>query len=354
MKKTKLILMMAACSMMAGCLKLENSHAVHAEIAEIFQDRDAMVTIVSDDGYYESGKNLNELSKKYNLKVTVAGVVEKIEPYLEEWKHMEEDGHVELISHSFSHFKMQEGKEFREDELQHQITDSINYYKNNFKTSQIAFIPPENTMCSRGYEILKENGIVAIRQGIRGENSLRPVQGIWPGQWYRLLTFGIGDSETTEWRNSLIDSAIENQTWIIEMWHNVYKNESEVKGYQAISYDMAEEHMKFLAEQSQKENVWVASLVDATKYILERDSSTVQAVFDGNEIRIELTMDNETLSKDIFNHCLTVKIPLPERWLNYKAITSNDDTNVRIKEENGVKYILINMLPDSEVVLSKK
>lgn len=349
----KIILIIITCFLMVGCSNFEK-HSIHAEISEVFMDRDAAVTIVSDDGFYESGKHLNELAKKYNIKVTVAGVVDNIDPYLEEWKNIEEEGYVDLISHSFSHLKMQEGKEFEEDELQHQITDSINYYKNNFKTDQIAFIPPENTMCSRGYEILRDNGIVAIRQGIRGENSLKPLQGVWPGQWYRLFTFGICDNESTEWRNSLIDNAIMNKTWLIEMWHNVYKNKSEFQGYQAITYDKAEEHLKYMSEQSSKENIWIASLVDATKYILERDNSTVKAFLDGDEIRIELIMDSEILSKDIFDHCLTVKIPLPEKWLNYKEITSKDNLDVRIKEENGVKYILIDMLPNSETVLSKK
>lgn len=325
---------------------------LNAEIAPVYMDGNAIVTVVSDDGFYETGVHLNELADSHQLKVTVAGIVDKVDPYLREWQQIEKQGNVELISHSYSHLKMTAGMEFSEDELQHEITDSINYYKENFTTDQIAFIPPENTMCDRGYEILKENGIYAVRQGMREENSLMPMTGIWPSQWYRLYASGICDKETTEWRNSVVDSAITNNTWLIEMWHNVYK-EGEPVGYQGISYELADEHMAYLELKQKEGKIWVASLVDATKYIHERKYSTVEAIHDDDIITIKVMLDDEKLPTEIFNHPLTVKIPLPEEWNNLN-VKSKDEREVIIKEDNNVKYILVEMSPNEEVVIQGK
>lgn len=325
--------------------------AIPAEIAPVYKNSDSIVTIVSDDGDFETGKYLDYLASKYDLKVTVAGVVDIIQPHLDTWKNIENKGHVELISHSWSHKKMTEGEEFTEEELQHEITDSIQFYKENFKTDQISFIPPENTMNQRGYEILKDNNIYSIRQGIRGENSLTPLKGVYPAQWYRLYTSGIGDLDTTDKRNSVVDSAIENNTWLIEMWHNIYEG-NQPNGYQAISLKMAEEHMEYLEKCQEEGEIWVASFVDATKYLYEKEYATVSARYQNNRIVINLELDNNELPAEVFDHALTVKVYIPEKWREEDSIvTEKNKMSVTIQKENGVPYAIIDMLPNSEQVL---
>ncbi len=336
---------------LGGCASQENVYYIDAGISPVYEDRDAIVTIVSDDGFYETGVHLNELATKYNLRVTVAGVVEIVNPHLEEWKKIEEDGHVELISHSYSHLKMQAGQEFSEEELQHEITDSIMWYKDNFQTDQIAFVPPENTMCDRGYEILKENNIYAVRQGIREENSLMPLNGNWPSEWYRLYTSGIADLETTEWRNSVVDSTIKDKTWLIEMWHDVYEDgeEGETR-YQAISVNQADEHMSYLRQKQDDGSIWVASFVDATKYIYERKYCKVEVFYTHKEMNIKVSLDEENLPTEIFDVPVTVKIPVPESWYD-----SNIDMTegISVKEENNIKYILVTIKPNEQIVIQK-
>ena len=354
MKKVSLYLVgLVSIICLLGCSNIgQASRNIHVEIAPVKMDRNAIVTMVSDDGHFDTGVNLNELAQKHDLRMTIAGIVEWVEPYLDTWKEIESNGYLEMISHSWSHPKMSEENNYSEIELRHQITDSIEYFKENFFTDQIAFICPENTMSQLGYDILRENEIHAIRQGCRGENNLSPMEGTWASNWYCLHTFGIGDTETTEWRNSVIDDAIRNRTWVIEMWHNVYK-EGQTIGYQGISYDMADEHLEYIAQKSKDGDVWVASLVDATKYIKEKQHSYVEAVQEGDRIQVNLTMDTEILPEEIFNYPLTIKIPLPEKWSSTGLYSEDDSLKVCVEEKNDVKYILFEMIPNGAPVVIK-
>ncbi|MDY3745762.1 MAG: polysaccharide deacetylase family protein [Lachnospiraceae bacterium] len=332
-----------------GCDNISQEYNIHAEIAPVKDDKECIITIVSDDGIYESGVHFNELAKKYGLRVTVAGVVDIVSPHLDEWIDIEQQGYVEVISHSYSHLKMSEENNYSEEELRHQITDSINYFKEHFQTDQIAFIPPENVMCNKGYDILKENDIYAIRQGVRGENSLLPLEGTWPSQWYDLYTSGICDIDTTEYRNSRIDSAIDNKTWLIEMWHNVYQDNEEV-GYQGISVELADEHLSYIAQMADQDKVWVASLVDATKYLYEKQYTDVQAIQRGNMIEVQVALDTSKIPADIFDFPVTVKIPLPQDWLGEDIESEDQSIDVRIEEKNNVKYILFNVVPNGKSI----
>lgn len=348
-----LLIVIAICSIgFSGCGNSSKGiFCLHADIAPIKDDKKAIITIVSDDGFYDSGVNLNELAEKYNFRVTVAGVVDHINKHLDEWKKIEQGGHIELISHSYSHYKMSEEANYSYEELEHQIKDSIEWFRANFVTDQIAFVPPENTMCQKGYDLLKASGIYAVRQGTRELNSLSPMKGTLASQWFNLYTAGICDLETTEWRNSLVDTAIEYNAWLIEMWHNVYREGQDV-GYQGLTYEMADEHMKYLLERKEDNSIWVASFTEATKYIYEKQNASLKVILNNDKIIAEVSTDISKLPADIFDFPLTLKIPLPLGW---NSVAANDENNaVWIKTDNDVKYIIVNVVPNSSPITINK
>ena len=154
-----LILILWVLLLSGGCGNGEEQE-LEATVAPVKYDRNAIVTLMSDDGNFESGVLYSELCKKHNIKMTIAGIGMWIEPHLNEWKEMEKEGQLELISHSWSHIYMGEDANVSEDELQYQLTDSIKWFSKNFSTDQIAFVAPEVAMSQRGYEILDENGII--------------------------------------------------------------------------------------------------------------------------------------------------------------------------------------------------
>ena len=47
----------------------ENAITLDATIAQAFEDAKAIITVVSDDGYFTSGINLNVIFKKHGIKI---------------------------------------------------------------------------------------------------------------------------------------------------------------------------------------------------------------------------------------------------------------------------------------------
>lgn len=345
-RKVVALIVILGMAIMACSRQQIGREKLSAEIAPVLYDRDAIVTIISDDGFFESGSLLSKLAQDFEMHVTISGYVEALDNHRQEWKELEQEGNIEIISHSYSHNKMSEESNLSGEELEHEIKDSIAYCKKNFFTSQIAFVPPENTMCQEGYELLKEAGIYAIRQGSRGLNSLSPEEGTDGGQWYNLLTHGIGDVDTTDERNQWVEDAIDEKAWLIEMWHNVSET-GEEGGYQEMSIAMAKEHISYVSQKENEGRIWVASMTDATKYIYEKQNSEVEAAYFGEEIEVELSCNIDGKNKRQFSYPLTISIQIPDELNDVKCFRWGKE-QVRIIERNGNRYILLEMLPNTK------
>lgn len=328
--------------------EVEEGQRLEAQIAPIKYNRNAIVTIMSDDGELGTAELLDKLGEKYQFKITVSGIVTWVEPWLKKYQKIEKRGNVELISHSYTHMKMSEENKPSSSDLEHEITDSIAWYKEHFSTDQIAFTPPENTMCEEGYQYLEKNGIRAMRQGGRDFNDTAPQNGYEGYQWYNLYTFGIGDVTTTEERNAWVEGAIENKKWLIEMWHNVTEDGNQ-GGYQEISYDMADEHLNYIAGRQNDGQIWVASMVDASKYLLEKEYAVVSATYNDSKLTVSLCYDENELNPEIYAEPLTVRILLPEEVSGCSKATSSDRKNpVRILEDGEETYLEFEMIPNIE------
>ena len=301
-------------------------------VAEVFGNADAVVTIISDDGFFESGMYLNELMKHYDIRASVAGVVDFIDPHLNEWKDVVNEDHIEVINHSYSHKTMKEGSLISYDyfSLRHQIVDSDRYYEKNFGKEQIVFIWPENAMCSNGYSILLKNGFWASRSDYRGFNSLSPVDGCEGGQWYRLNLFGIKDDGVdTSVRNGWIDQAVANNAWVIEMWHRVALEEDEY--FQTITIEEASEHLDYLSEKVSSGEVWNPVFTDAVKYIREKQNSKVYAYIADGELHLYVELTDGRMSYDTFNYPLTVGVDLrADDEITYYNVIPGEELVVKV------------------------
>ncbi len=349
-----IILSMALMMTVIGCsVSTGERKPLQTEVAPVKYNRKSIVTIIADDGCYDTGVVLNDLAQKHGLHLTIAGIVDYIEPYLAEWKKIEKENNLELISHSYSHVKMSEDANVSRDEIEHQIGDSIKFYSEHFMTDQIAFIPPENAMCEAAYEVALENGIYAIRQGGRELNYIFPEEGTEWLQWYNLATYGIADVATTEERNGFVDRAMAEHTWLIEMWHDVSEN-ADGGRYQEISTGEADEHMSYIASKAAEGEIWAASLVDVTKYAYESKYASAEAYYDEKKITVKLQYDESLLPKDIFDAPLTVRILLPEEVIDAQSIVQkNSKLDLIAVEEEGKVYLQFEMRPNSKAVKIK-
>ncbi len=320
-KKALILVSVVVFSLLAGCYKTDDSFVysipesaliIESSVADAYGNADAVVTIISDDGFIESGLYLNELMKYFDLHASVAGVVDYINPNLICWKEIVDEEQVEVINHSYNHKTMNEGSLISNNyfSLKHQIVDSDKYYEKTFGEEQIVFIWPENAMCDKGYSILRDNGFWASRSDVRGFNSLSPEDGNQAGQWYQLCLFGIKDEGVdNSVRNGWIDQAITDKTWVIEMWHEVLPEDD--GQFQTITVDETIDHLYYLSDKVASGEVWNPTFTDAVKYIREKQNSNVYSYILDGQLHLYVELTNPDMSYDTFNYPLTIGVFLP-------------------------------------------
>ena len=287
---------------------------VDASFARTYCDKKAVLTIVSDDGDFETGKALDALTKTYGLSVTVAGTVTNIGSHEAWWKAaLRENPLLELVSHSYNHACMGETNRIAKSRLRlrHEIAHSKQFFEKHFGKKQICFVCPENKMCAIGYEVLQDCGYVAVRRGTRGNNVLYPKAGREPGELYNLKSRGIMDHEgDVKTRREAVQTAIDNREWLIEMWHNVRKTDD--GAYQTILLPDAEQHLTYLKERSEAGDLWIATLTDVVKYATELETA-ILATKQGDDaltIYAGVTTDDPVT----YDHALTVCFRAPEGY----------------------------------------
>lgn len=312
---------------------------LNAQVADVYGDAEAIVTIISDDGFYASGENLNKIFRERGLKCTVAGAIRIVEPELDSWKTLLEDGTINLVSHSYNHIRMEDGTAISQDTdaLKHEIVDADRWYEDTFGEEQIVFVCPENQMCELGYEILGDNSFWAVRKGKRGYNSLSPEEGTEAGQWFNLMVQGVNDDGVDiSVRNNWVDTAIDDRVWLIEMWHNVMPEDD--GGYQTILIPEAEEHLDYIKVKSEGNAIWVATFDEAVKYIREKQNVEITAYIDGNKLYVYAEFMDDEISYSTFNQPLTVYVDIPDGW----TVEQTDE----IKQSDG--RLMLDVVPGEE------
>lgn len=339
-------------SILAGCAKAvttipEDAKPIQIQVAEVYGDADAIVTVVSDDGFENTGCNLHWIFEERGLRCTVAGIVSVIDPCLDQWKEYTKDGVIDLVSHSYDHAYMTEGEPISQDaeQLTHQIVDADRYYEENWGKEQIVFVCPGNAMCELGYEILRDNGFWAVRRGGGdGYNSLSPEEGTERGQWFYLDCMGIqGEGINTQVRNGWVNTAIKEHRWLIEMWHSVVG--VELGGFQEILVPDAVEHVDYLAEKAKDNQIWVATFTEAVKYLREKQNIRVNAATDGRYLYISSELTNDRMSPETFNQPLTVKLTLPG------TVYVWEKGSVRLERTEDETVLYMDIVPNTDYKL---
>lgn len=322
----------------------EDAVVIEASVAEVYNNANAIVTIISDDGDWITGNNLYALCRGRGIKCTVAGIISEVDPSIDKWKEFVEEGSVELVSHSYNHIKMDEGSEISMDveALRYEIVEADRYLEDALGYEQIVFVCPENCMCSNGYLVLEDNNFWAVRRGTRGFNSLSPKNGQESGQWYNLMVQGIGDADVdTIIRNSWVDTVIQDRAWLIEMWHNVRTVDDGL--YQTLLLEDAKTHLDYIAKKSQTSDIWVANFTEATKYIREKQNSNVVAYYYNGQINVYIELTDESMDYNTFNQELTVIISI-----NDAAIAEELKKTVNMIDGNS---FIINVVPGKKTVI---
>jgi len=173
------------------------------------------------------------------------------------------------------------------------------------------------------FERMKNEGLLL---GIRGSSySLKDTQNV--ADWKRY-----------------VDNKAKDGGWALFLIHQVVPD-----GEPVAAHHIFESQARELFSYTDSDEYWMATLEEATKYYAEWESAEVSAKCNGKSVVVTLT-DGE--DNTLFNEELTVKVTVPDGWNSCEV---NGETLEIKTNENGGKYVYVNIVPDSgDVEIVKK
>lgn len=335
---------------------IETMKNVDASIEMVYGGARGIVTMTFDDGYYSSAVILDELFEKYGLQGSLMLIASKLSG-AESWKRLFSHGNLEPQSHSMTHmpFRDQESDAANHtpENYEREIVGSKTKLESLFPEFDcITFAIPHGGWTDAAAKIGAENYYL-VRTTQRGNQTLDP--GFTPGEtgsWSKFrsppVVVGAGNDQL-EYLKSMVDAAKEGY-WYCPIAHRV----GDVEGTE-IPLDVLEGWCKYLSEAQEDGELWVTTLSSATKYVRERQNSTVSARYDNGAITVKVEMAAETadglpLTPEVFDHPLTVKVMLPQEYQRV-FYTVNGEMRVTEAIRDGFdNYALVDVIPGAAEV----
>ena len=372
--------------------------AVFGSSATVLAAKDGakgILTLTYDDGIYSTGVWVNQMNKKYGLKGSfmlvpnwsnshpgftyAAGSVAK-------WKALFAEGTLEAESHSMTH-TMLPANNFWDDETKlscyqenyrYELVQARAAIQEAFDTPCLCYAPANNTLSVKslksdgngnlvknaagsyievndgGAEKVASQTYYAIRRGNRTTvQSLDPAMGTNVGAWHNLAIKAFKDSDSKEMsvRKGWIDSAVQNGTWLIIMCHGIKGNGASDAG--DLTTTEAEEFYAHASTYVKSGELWAPTFGEATKYIRERQNTTVRERYENGKLYVDMTInrtaaDGMVLTESVFNYPLTVEVRVPDTWHKVAYRLNGKATNVSTYVRDGATYAMVNLIPGAD------
>ena len=335
---------------------------------------------------------------------------------IDRWKALFAEGTLEPQNHSMTHERImpdenwgkseQKWKNYVQNWLQEiydeELVQSKALIEQTFpEYDDICFAPSNNTLSTKSYKSdgngnrVKENGnyvlvqdggaekvaqdtFYAIRKGNRGVQSLNPTYDGNPGGWYNLCIrafkdYSITDEEKEGKTSSQIeqiklqkesikvekgklwlDEAVRDGTWLIVMCHGISTGGGDIRT------DSADQFFAYASEYikgEKKGQLWAATFSEATKYIRERQCTTVSERYEKGDrvLYVDMTInrtakDGKILTQSIFNYPLTVEVRVPDGWTLLSYSSGGKTATANVYTRDGGSYAMINLVPGADGV----
>ncbi|MBR6052932.1 MAG: hypothetical protein IKP55_04025 [Clostridia bacterium] len=380
--------------------------AVFESTAQILAAKDGakgVLTMTYDDGRYTTAVWVNEENKKYGLNGSIMIVPNWSKCYpdftfdggsIDKWKVLfrKGTGTLEPQSHSMSH----ESTGILADETGNQAVWDLrkyNNYQENYKyeiveaksairsafpgSDVICFAPSNNTLshvswasdgngnllkdANGNYYLVEDGGATkvaeatyyAIRKGNRDVQSLDPTLGREPGGWYNLSIRAFkdhdGDDKLVQGKKWL-DETVRDGNWLIVMCHGISVGGGDIK------QSLADQFFAYAGNYVKSGDLWCATFGDATKYIRERQNTTVSERYEDGTVFVDMKIDRTAgdgkyLAETVFDYPLTVEVRVPANWVSVSYENDEGAQTVRAYTRDGARYVKVNLTPGEDGVV---
>ncbi len=389
MKKRIFPLLLCVCMLLSALgvhAFATTEEAYSATIMDAYGGAKGVVSMTFDDGDITTVEWLDSAFAKYGLRGSVMSIVKsnyKItesevdgetvytpnQTWIDRYNAVYENGRLEPESHTYTHTPLpSDSWAASQDDPESYLAYNTeeNYYKELVLSKQlledytghdvITLAPSNNTLSDGAMAVVMKN-YYAVRQGSRfSVGNLYDIQSLDPvvgsaekGGWYNLAMLGFYDGEhagvNTTFPNALAHIS-QNGGWIVTMCHNIRESSGDA------TIAEAEALFAKINEYQKAGTVWVATFGEATRYIRERQNSTVTYEFANDKGIVNVTMASTTedglpLDADVFNHPLTVRISLPAGVEAVKYTLDGEECSSTTFVENDTTYAYVNVVPNS-------
>ncbi|MBQ7363499.1 MAG: polysaccharide deacetylase family protein [Clostridia bacterium] len=350
------------------------STAVNAEIAAAKGGANGIVSMTYDDGLYDTAELLNELFAEYGLEASLMLVTDKTNTSggytTAQWNKIFSEGYLEPQSHSSKHINVRTST-LDAAGLDEEIGGSYRDLVRDFpEYDHLTFAIPNSNYSKTELDVVNDyfyaarGGYCTLNSKLGIPQSLSPTFGTAAGSWYNPYMVRLQPNQpvyqstnSTEQIISYLNKCATDGGWFISITHAVVTDDdpkaNPTDGSEPADMTESQARLIFSSMQSLKESgkLWVTTYSEATKYVRERQNSTVTAYTTADGMYVELTMATETedglpLPADIFNLPLTVKIQVPSTWGKFTYTQGGQSTEVECFSEGGIKFAYIDLVPN--------
>ena len=349
----------------------EGEQSVSASIDVAYGGAKGIVTLTFDDGDYETALALQTLCDKYDLSATLMLVAGRVNTdngkTVEEWNKIFAGGRIEPQSHSMTHVTALGVK--NEDILttsfvENEIVNSKETLDSYFPNADILCLAPQGGAnkqnCLTDYaRELAMSTYYMIRGAGETEGSATAVyQSLSPslnfgelGSWSYVYSPSVDNRSLTELKN-YIDNTVKEGAWFCSYGHKI----QDVAGERISAYDTMESWFAYIDQIRDKGDIWVTTISSAVKYMRERQNSTVSAYSKNGSIIVSVDMANETadglsLSADVFNQPLSVKVEVPDTTNYVRYVIDGECRVAKSFSEGEKRYVRVDVIPGTTATL---
>ena len=301
------------------------------EVAPWYGFKTAAITYSFDDGTSGHLKVAVPLLDKYNFKGSF-NLITQINNNYRGFKAAAKNGH-EIASHTITHPNLKD----QDREIQTQeLKESKKTIEKNIDQECVTLVYP---YCVPGdYDIAKKYYISA--RGCSGQYIEHNTTNM-----FDLSSFGIGDQssfQTAEDLNNLVKGGLEQKKWTVFLIHGI----DDDGGYSPISSLELEKHFEYVA----KNDFWVATFRDVSKYILEANSLVIEESTDdeGNTV-IDVSVEYKTTITKL-DVPVTVSRLLDAKCPKVSIIKANDLLEIKTKVID--EKVIFDVIPNEKYIMT--
>ena len=304
------------------------------EVAPWYSFKDAVITYSFDDGTPNHLRKAIPLLDKYNLKASFNLITNKNINDWRGYKTAAENEH-EMASHTVSHPNLQEIDYQTQVE---ELKESKKLIEKMVGQECVTLVYP---YCVPGdYDIAK-------KYYISGRSCSHQYIDSNPDDMFDLSSFGIGNEsnhQTGEDLNEIVDKAVEQKKWVVFLIHGVDFDDGDA--YSPFEASELEKHFQYVTK---KDNFWVATFKDVSKYILEANSLNIfeNLNMEGNTIiRVTTGYKTDITKLDV---PVTVSRVVDEQYKKVNIIRESDNNSIHVEMKNG--KIIFDVVPGEKYIM---